>query len=395
MTAQDDGADRKPETMSLDLRLAALADSPIPTWVLDPQPIRILWANPQAITLWNAPNRQELLSRTFEPVPDSVRTRIHASLDKLRKGQSHAEEWTLFPGGIPQVVMMHFSALYLEDGRLAFLQQAIPKAEVHPQTLRAVEALHHTSGMVAFVRQDGLLLHQNPAALQTFGMSTQRWTDWLRHPEEGITLLESVARDESVVAEREVSTQNGYRWHKIEMHQVRDAVTGDLVTLVHQTDVTDRQTAEAEIVTQTKLLHELEQALSLLDEQRRDILSLSAPILEVASDTLALPLIGTLDQGRFGEITSRLLHQISHTRAARVIVDLTGAAAMAPSSAQHLGRMASAVRLLGAQVVLTGVSAKLAQTLMQADHDLGSVPTFRTLAEGIRSHSTRPLRTQS
>lgn len=397
MNAHDDGGDRKPETLSLDLRLAALEDSPIPTWVIDSRTIRILWANERALALWNASSKQELLARVIEPIPDAVRTRLDASFDKLRNGQSHAEEWTLYPRSVPHVVMLHFSALYLPDGHLVALQQAIPQDSVDPQTLRAAEALHHTSAVVAFVRFDGGLMQQNPAALKTFGRSAKRWTDWLRHSAEGVSLLEAVARDEAVEAELAFQTQHGIRWHKVEMHRVRDAVTGELVALIHQTDVSERQQAEAELLSQSKLMHELEEALSLLDEQRRDILSLSAPILEVGSDTLALPLIGTLDQGRFGEIASRLLHQISHNRAARVIVDLTGASMMAASSALHLRRLINAVQLLGAHVILTGISAQLAQSLQPADCDLRGVSIYRTLAEAIRQHSTQsqPLRTKS
>lgn len=397
MTSQADGGDRTHASQSLDQKLAALADSLIPTWVIDSRTIRILWANQQALLLWNSPSQQELLSRVIEPIPAAVRTRLDASFDKLRKGQSHAEEWTLYPKGVPHVVMLYFSALYQEDGHLLALQQAIPRHDVDPQTLRAAEALHHTSAVVAFVRFDGTLLQQNPAAWKTFGRTALRWTDWLRTPTEGVSLLEAVARDEAIEAELECQTQLGIRFHKVEMHRVRDAVTGDLVALIHQTDVSDRQQAEAEILSQTKLMHELEEALSLLDEQRRDILSLSAPILEVANDTLALPLIGTLDQGRFGEIASRLLHQISHRRAARVIIDLTGTSILVASSALHLHRLLSAVQLLGARVILTGISAKLALSLQQADCDLRGIPIHRTLAEGIRAHSTQsqPLRTQS
>lgn len=385
MTQDPLGGVTKAVQKTLGDRLAPLEQALIPTWVLDAETFRVLWANQQALTLWNASSQAELLAREMRNVPEAILVRLRSSILRLRNGESHAEEWTLYPGGVPVRLMIHFSAMYVEDNQLVVLQQAVARQQVDQQQLRSVEAMMHTSATVAFVGLDGTILQRNPAATRTFGDAPTQWSEFLLHPESADELLQAVARNEPVMKELPVQTLQGERWHTIEMHRIRDAVTGNLVAIVHQTDITDRQRAEAEVASRQKLLQSLEQALATVDAQRRDILSLSAPLLDVAERTLALPLIGTLDAERSAEISGRLLETVSSRKLHTVILDLTGAGKLDGESTILLDRLVRAVQLLGARVLITGISASLAKALCEADIQLQNIGIYRTLSEGIRA----------
>jgi len=96
------------------------------------------------------------------------------------------------------------------------------------------------------------------------------------------------------------------------------------------------------------------------------------------------PLIGTLDSERTQKLMEGLLERIVQTNSAVALLDVTGVPTIDTRTAQHLAEMTTAVRLLGAQAVLTGVRPAIAQTLAHLGVDLGEITTRSTLAAGFR-----------
>jgi rsbT co-antagonist protein RsbR len=97
-----------------------------------------------------------------------------------------------------------------------------------------------------------------------------------------------------------------------------------------------------------------------------------------------VPLIGTLDSQRTQQLMERLLQRVSEAGSSVALLDITGVPTIDTQTAQHLIETISAVRLMGADVVLTGVRPSIAQALVHLGIDLSSVTTRSSLASGLR-----------
>jgi len=121
----------------------------------------------------------------------------------------------------------------------------------------------------------------------------------------------------------------------------------------------------------------------IIREQQEAIKELSTPVLQVRERLLILPIIGAIDPHRARQLTEQLLHGIRATRGKVVVIDLTGVAAVDSSIANHLVQTVEASRLLGATVIVTGLSPAIAQTLVNIGVDLGKMNTVGDLQGGI------------
>jgi rsbT co-antagonist protein RsbR len=118
-------------------------------------------------------------------------------------------------------------------------------------------------------------------------------------------------------------------------------------------------------------------------EQQEAIRELSTPVLQVRERLLILPIIGVIDPQRARQLTEQLLHGIRTNRARVVVIDITGVAAMDSNVANHLVLTVEASRLLGATVIVTGLSPEIAQTLVNIGVDLTKMNTVGDLQGGI------------
>src|SRR5438445_11463148 len=118
-------------------------------------------------------------------------------------------------------------------------------------------------------------------------------------------------------------------------------------------------------------------------EQQEAIRELSTPVLQVRERLLILPIIGVIDPQRARQLTEQLLHGIRTNRARVVVIDITGVAAMDSHVANHLVQTVEASRLLGATVIVSGLSPEIAQTLVHIGVGLGKMNTVGDLQGGI------------
>ncbi len=121
----------------------------------------------------------------------------------------------------------------------------------------------------------------------------------------------------------------------------------------------------------------------IIREQQEAIRELSTPVLQVRERLLILPIIGAIDPQRARQLTEQLLRGIRTNRARVVVIDITGVAALDSSVANHLVQTVEASRLLGATVIVTGLSPEIAQTLVTIGVDLGKMNTVGDLQGGI------------
>jgi rsbT co-antagonist protein RsbR len=121
----------------------------------------------------------------------------------------------------------------------------------------------------------------------------------------------------------------------------------------------------------------------VIREQQDAIRVLSTPVLQVRERLLILPIIGVIDPQRARQLTEQLLRGIRSNRAKVVVIDITGVPVMDETVANHLVQTVEAARLLGATVIITGLSPEIAQTLVTIGVDLGKMHTVGDLQGGI------------
>ncbi|MDC0715400.1 PAS domain-containing protein [Nannocystis bainbridge] len=129
---------------------------------------------------------------------------------------------------------------------------------------------------------------------------------------------------------------------------------------------------------------ELLEKLELIERQQRVIHELSTPIIEVWEGVLALPIIGLVDSVRTAEIMDSLLQHVARMRARHAILDMTGIEVVDTSTANHLIGMIRAIRLLGAEGVITGINPNIAQTIVTLGVDMRGIHVFATLREALK-----------
>jgi rsbT co-antagonist protein RsbR len=121
----------------------------------------------------------------------------------------------------------------------------------------------------------------------------------------------------------------------------------------------------------------------VIRQQQEAIRELSTPVLQVRERLLILPIIGVLDGQRARQLTEQLLRGIRSNRAKVVVIDITGVPTIDSTVANHLVQTVEASRLMGASVIITGLSSDIAQTLVTIGVDLSKVNAVGDLQGGI------------
>jgi anti-anti-sigma factor len=146
-----------------------------------------------------------------------------------------------------------------------------------------------------------------------------------------------------------------------------------------------RNLQQLQAIEQSKKAEAEREALQeqIIDAQRAALRELSTPLIPVSDKVVIMPLIGTIDTGRAQQVMETLLEGVAHYQATLAILDITGVSVVDTQVAQALIGAAQAVKLLGAQVMLTGIQPQIAQTLVHLGVDLSGIETRGSLQSGI------------
>ena len=117
----------------------------------------------------------------------------------------------------------------------------------------------------------------------------------------------------------------------------------------------------------------------IIQRQHDEMMELATPVVELWDRIVAVPLVGTLDSMRAQEVMESTLSAIVEKKADIVIIDITGVMTVDTQVAQHLIRTAAAVRLMGAEAIISGISPRIAQTMVQLGVDTGEIRTRGSL----------------
>lgn len=201
--------------------------------------------------------------------------------------------------------------------------------------------------------------------------NTALWAEVV-HPDDRAKVAASgqrlMANGQDVTEARWIRRDGRVIWVESHVRATKDA-SGALIGLSGVTmDITARKEAEE---AQARLREEI-------------LAELSTPLIPISEHVVVMPLIGTIDRNRAENIVQALLGGVTTARAQVAIIDITGVPNVDVEVAQSLVRAARGVRLLGAQVVLTGIRPEVAQTLIALGTDLQGITTLGTLQSGIR-----------
>jgi rsbT co-antagonist protein RsbR len=181
----------------------------------------------------------------------------------------------------------------------------------------------------------------------------------------------------------------------VETHEVvgivlllRDVLARSLFEKYHDdfdllTRVLDAYEPAANRIANTVAVSFVEERERVIREQADALRELSTPVLQVRERLLILPIIGVLDNARAHQLTDQLLRAIRKHRARVVVIDITGVADVDEPVANHLVQTVDASRLMGAGVIITGLSSEIAQTLVTIGVDLDKMNTVGDLQGGI------------
>ncbi|XYI03909.1 PAS domain S-box protein [Sorangium sp. So ce1128] len=161
---------------------------------------------------------------------------------------------------------------------------------------------------------------------------------------------------------------------ELKMKPILDTSGESVLVIAEGYDVSELRRAEAERATlQEQMIH----------AQEATIRELSTPLIPLDAGILVMPLVGRLDRVRIEQLLERLLQGVVAQRAATVILDVTGVPMVDAEIADSLIRAAQAVKLLGAEVILTGVGPEVAQTMVSIGIDLQEIVTLSSLQSGL------------
>ena len=153
-----------------------------------------------------------------------------------------------------------------------------------------------------------------------------------------------------------------------------DGGTPDSVLQI-DTDITARKRAE-------QAEHHRQQ--EIIRAQAQAIEELSTPLIPITDEILVMPIIGMLDSIRAQQVMHTLLSGLAASRGKFAILDITGVPVVDTAVASAILRAAHAARLLGTEVILTGIRPEVAQTLVHIGAELGNIITRGTLQSGIK-----------
>ena len=250
------------------------------------------------------------------------------------------------------------------------------------EALKASEAKYrqlHDSMMDAFISidMDGRIKEYNEPFLKMLGYTPD---EILRLNEEDLTPDKWHTFQSDIITTQVLARGYSDIYEKEYLRKDGTSVPVELRTVL----LKDEARKPTGMWTIVRDITEHKRSKEIIQQQARDILEISTPVVQLWEGVLALPLIGTFDSQRTQQITERLLNRIVETNSPFAIIDLTGVPTVDTQTGRHLIDTISAVRLLGTQTLLTGIRPEIAQTLVHLGIDLTDIVTRTTLASGLR-----------
>jgi diguanylate cyclase (GGDEF)-like protein len=215
-------------------------------WIYDFDRARVHWANPAALTLWQADSLSDLRARDLSSdMSTAVARRLLQYRQDFEQGSHRfTEQWTLYPQGEPHTLNVVFTGHRLVDGRMAMLCEALDERSQDPSSLRSVDALLHTPVMITLYDWQARVLYRNPAAREAQPEELSAGHRFVNDSDFRQLLSQLLARGQARLM-APVHTAGGQRWHEVHASRCRDPASGRQAFLVSEVDVTELKRTEA------------------------------------------------------------------------------------------------------------------------------------------------------
>ncbi len=353
--------------------------------------LRFLGCNQRLVESAGLTSREDIIGKTDNDMPWREQASAFQADDRdvMSSGIARINYEEALPGANGTVRWMRTSKIPLQhNGKVVAILGLFEDITGHRQQeeeLRMFQALvENAPGMISVADIDGRYHYFNPAFRKRLGippdalpqtyqiadMSPPEITEEL-----GRTLIPHIMEQGFWKGRSVFCALDGSRFPgDLAVFVTRDKHGNPQQFIAIANDITDQVAAEEERVA-------LQQ--QVIDAQRDALRELSTPLIPITDEVVIMPLIGTIDSARAQQVMEALLEGVAEHRASLVILDITGVSVVDTQVAQAFIQAAQAVKLLGAQVMLTGIQPQIAQTLVTLGVDLSGIETRGSLQAGI------------
>lgn len=140
----------------------------------------------------------------------------------------------------------------------------------------------------------------------------------------------------------------------------------------------------SDITTRKRAEEALREKLYIIERQQEAIRELSAPIIEVSSGVLTMPVFGTIDEHRAERMIDVFLKAVVAKGCRYAIVDVTAVDVIDSRTGEHVIKLIRALELLGARGIVVGIRPEVAQTMVSLGLDLSGIMTLKNLRDALR-----------
>lgn len=343
----------------------------------------------QAIGRYNVLADQEAITQGYAA---SVQRALAGAVDRMPVRAFHVHQTDVAKHLVKHTIWtetIHFP-LYDATGTVQYVVAVNLDVSKHVETTRRLQhsenrfrtIIENVPSGICITNPQGMFEYVNPAYCRIYGY---REAELLGEP--FTIVVPADYRDQAqqlhdiFLAERKeipadwvVINKAGESLHILASAAYLEEPDGGARKVTFVLDITDRKHAEAQ---QTLLQQQI------IDTQQARLRELSTPLIPITDEVVIMPLIGSIDDQRAQQILEALLEGVARHQATMVILDITGVEMINEQVANTLMQAASAVQLLGTQLMITGIQPKIAQTLVTLGIDLGHIDTRSTLQAGI------------
>ena len=256
--------------------------------------------------------------------------------------------------------------------------------QISSQARRYETIVENAPDAVLVYDLEGKIVYANPGAATILGAATRAellgtdgrtWID----PEDTPTIDEALATLMSEGIWRGRVGLVGPAGKRVQSENVSFVLTDERGT------PTGTATMARDITNQIREEEErAEEQRQIIDSQQATLRELSTPLIPLADNVVVMPLVGTIDSRRAGQIMETLLEGVAANQADIALLDISGVRVVDTQVADALLRAAKAAKLLGTRIVLTGIKAEVAQTIVHLGADMSEIVTRSNLQEGLR-----------
>lgn len=268
----------------------------------------------------------------------------------------------------------------------AFLRDITTRKQIEFEQQKLISLIENSTDFIGMTTLDGRPVYLNAAGRQLVGLESVE--QFLRTSI--LDYVPSTDRDHLQNVIIPTVMEQG-RWEGEFFFQ--HFLTGELIPVYYTVFVINDQQTQAPVglatVTRDMSAQKRSEAERIalqeqvIQAQQAALRELSTPLIPLTDQVLVMPLIGTMDSTRIQQVQETLLHGVANHQATTAILDITGVPVIDTQVATALLRTAQAVKLLGTQVIITGIRSEVAQTLVGLGIDLGSIITYGSLQSAI------------